>query len=449
MKLLGLDEFINESAVVDVRSYNKKLNNAADVICRFINKKTGKDYKKYPFTVQHVINGKPLYGIMFYSNKDDSAFRVTESGNRFSIVGSLEYYSDHYSEKVDIQISSDSFPIVKLLNEFILLISNKSYNKSISESFINESLYESAVIDDSVKDKIENLLNTNISAKQISRDLGLPYRKILKVKRNINTKEVDSPIEKKNTLALEDRVKILDETLADVYEISRRVGAGAFNSLFISGRAGTGKTYNVEKALKDEGLQEDDDYVIISGAASVIMIYIKMYQFNGKTLVFDDCDSVFKDEAGRNLLKAALDTKPVRKISYMKRTNMLYDPKEFENKPEEEFNALESGLVPNRFDFTGRIIFISNLDKKKADPDGAISSRSILVDVNPDDATLMERIRLLLPHLEPTEMPLNEKEEIFEFIKNSRDVTMRTFVKAAGFKMAGLKNWKRMTERYL
>ena len=107
--------------------------------------------------------------------------------------------------------------------------------------------------------------------------------------------------------------------MEDIYQISRRVGAGAFNSLFISGRAGTGKTYNVERALRDEGLTEDQDYVLVSGAASVIMMYKKFYQYRTGTLVFDDCDAVFRDENGRNLMKAALDTKSVRKISYLKR----------------------------------------------------------------------------------------------------------------------------------
>ena len=67
--------------------------------------------------------------------------------------------------------------------------------------------------------------------------------------------------------------------MEDIYQISRRVGAGAFNSLFISGRAGTGKTYNVERALRDEGLVEDEDYVLVSGAASVIMMYKKFFQY--------------------------------------------------------------------------------------------------------------------------------------------------------------------------
>jgi hypothetical protein len=176
---------------------------------------------------------------------------------------------------------------------------------------------------------------------------------------------------------------------------------------------------------------------------------IKLFQYNDKVLVFDDCDAVFRDENGRNILKAALDTKKVRKISYLKKIKDIYDPLMYENDPDGELDAIERGEIPAYFNFTGRVVFISNLPKDKADPDGAIRSRSILIDVSPDDATLMERMRVLLPQLEPMELPLKDKEEIFEFMKSSKNVSMRTFVKAAGFKLAGLPNWKRMAERYV
>ena len=292
-------------------------------------------------------------------------------------------------------------------------------------------------------------LKSGKSAAKISRDLKISYGAILKLKRNetINLEEPAAVAANEETLA--DKVKFLDETLQDIYDIARKVAAGAFNSLMISGRAGTGKTFSVEKALKDEGLIIDDDYIMVSGAVSTIMMFKKMFQYRNKVLVFDDCDAVFRDENGRNILKAALDTKKVRRISYLKKSGLVFDPKDFEMDPEGEFNMIENGMVPAYFDFAGRVIFISILPKDKADPDGAIRSRSILMDVNPDDATLMERIKTLLPYLDPKDMPLKDKQEIYEFMKKANDVSMRTFVKAAGLKQAGLKNWERMTKRYL
>ena len=63
--------------------------------------------------------------------------------------------------------------------------------------------------------------------------------------------------------------------------------------------------------------------------------------------------------------------------------------------------------------------------------------------------TIMERMKRLIKFMEPLDMPIEEKEEVFEYIKDSKNVSMRTFVKAACFKQTGVKNWKRILERYL
>jgi hypothetical protein len=439
---------INESYSSSITSVGQesKLNQAADIIMSFLNKKTRKDFKKFPFLAYS--NGVP--GVMLYSSKDNSAVRVGGGGGTFpGVIGQLDYFSDGASYVADFSISSQTFPIVALVNEFTKLINEPSYTREIetvTESVVNENKKSFTLAE---QKEILNRLNKGESGANIARDMGVSYGMILQLKKNVSVPEDVNPAVKQNELTLDDKVKLLDETLDDLYQISRRVAAGAFNSLMVSGRAGTGKTFSVTKALKDEGLVEDDDFIVVSGAVSVIMMYKKLFQYRAKTLVFDDCDAVFRDETGRNILKAALDTKKVRRISYLKKTGLVFDPKDFENDPEGEFLAIENGLVPGYFDFGGRVIFISNLPKDKADPDGAIRSRSILIDVNPDDMTLMERIKLLLPDLEPREMALKDKEEIFEFMKKAKDVSMRTFVKAAGFKQAGLPNWERMAQRYL
>ena len=424
-----------------------KLGQAANIICSFLNKKTKLDFKVFPFGVKS--NG--IEGVMLYSDKGTAAVRVGGKGmNRGpGIVGDLAFFSDAGSRKADFVMSSDSFPITALVSEFAKLISEPAYAKEVET--LQESVNEGTrgVLSAQEQKMVLKQLKSGKSAAKISRDLKISYGAILKLKRN-ETVTLEAPAAvAANEETLADKVKFLDETLQDIYDIARKVAAGAFNSLMISGRAGTGKTFSVEKALKDEGLIEDDDYIMVSGAVSTIMMFKKMFQYRNKVLVFDDCDAVFRDENGRNILKAALDTKKVRRISYLKKSGLVFDPKDFEMDPEGEFNMIENGMVPAYFDFAGRVIFISNLAKDKADPDGAIRSRSILMDVNPDDATLMERIKTLLPYLDPKDMPLKDKEEIYDFMKKANDVSMRTFVKAAGLKQAGLKNWERMTKRYL
>lgn len=466
MHYLSFKQFVNESnkrnsskgenmiSEAITAKTDPKLQKAADLIASYINKKTKLDFKAISIDELIVVDGAESIGKMFVSDKGNyPAIRVVANtnANQPGIVGQLEYYSEiGMNVNCDYVFSSDNFPIVQLVVEAARIIGDKKYaaqaEMAMNESSLNES--SSKLSNEEIK-MISKKLNSGQSAKDISEELGIPYYKILKIRKNAPAMTKDHPSIAMNEQTLDDKVKFLEETMEDIYDISRKVAAGAFNSLFISGRAGTGKTYNVERALKDEGLEIEDDYIIVSGAVSVIMMYKKMFQYRNQTLVFDDCDAVFRDENGRNLLKAALDTKKVRRLSYLKKSSSVFDPKDYENDPQGEYEMIENGIVPSYFEFAGRVIFISNLDKDKADPDGAIRSRSILVDVNPDDATLMERMRKLLPHLEPKEMAINEKEEIYEFMKKANDVSMRTFVKAAGFKMAGLSNWQRMAQRYL
>ena len=438
---------VNESLGYDGFASKTKLGQAASVIASFLNKKTKKDFRVFPF----MMKSDGVDGVMLYSAKDSSAVRVGGKGmNRGpGIVGDLAYFSDAAKSNADYVISSENFPITALCYEFAKLISEPSYAKEVET--LQESVNEAArgVLKPQEQKMVMKQLKSGKSAAKIARDLGISYGAILKLKRNTNVTLEEPAAVQVNEETLNDKVKYLDETLDDIYQISRKVAAGGFNSLMISGRAGTGKTYSVEKALADEGLIIDDDFIMVSGAVSTIMMFKKMFQYRTKVLVFDDCDAVFRDENGRNILKAALDTKKVRRISYLKKSGLVFDPKDFEMDPEGEFNMIENGMVPAYFDFAGRVIFISNLAKDKADPDGAIRSRSILIDVNPDDATIMERIKTLLPYLEPRDMAMEDKLEIYEFMKTANDVSMRTFVKAAGFKDANLPNWKRMTKRYL
>lgn len=444
-RILSFEDWAITEGFGDKTGGEVALLKAAELIGKYINRQTNGGWKRFPLVTY--FGGVP--GVMFFSDKSDGAFRVMGKGKGRGpgIVGSLDQLDRFWHDEVLFSLSSDSFSIMSLVGEFTRLMSDPKYMREVETEGVMES--RGGTLTPAQHKMIEAGLSRGQSVLSLSKELGVKYSLVAKVKKGGFVGTESTPAVEANEQTLEDRVKFAEETMQDVYDISRAVAAGGFNSLFISGRAGTGKTFNVEKAMHDEGLEEGEDWIKISGAVSTVIMYKQLFQYRDKVLVFDDCDAVFNNEDGRNILKAALDTKRVRKISYMKKVGFLYDPKDFVNNPQGEFNAQESGLVPNQFEFSGRVIFISNLDKNKADPDGAIRSRSILIDVNPDDATLMERLRLLLPHLEPVDMPMQDKEEIYEFMKQAKDVSMRTFVKAAGFKMAGLSNWKRMASRYL
>ena len=87
-------------------------------------------------------------------------------------------------------------------------------------------------------------------------------------------------------------------------------------SLMITGIAGIGKTYLVKERFKANNLKEGMDFHMVSGHSSPMGLYKFLHDHSDSMIVFDDCDSVFKDETSINILKSALDSYDVRKVCW-------------------------------------------------------------------------------------------------------------------------------------
>lgn len=203
-------------------------------------------------------------------------------------------------------------------------------------------------------------------------------------------------------------------------------------SAIISGSGGLGKSYTVLQQLEIAGLVEDDDYVIIKGFSTARGLYNKLYDHSDKLLVFDDCDSVLTDKVAANLLKGALDSYDKRVITW---------------------NAapVPGAERENRFEFTGRIVFISNLSQSALPQ--ALVSRSATVDVTMDVEEKIERMETVLPYLSQ-QTPLSIKEECLELLKeyryHAKDLNFRTLLKVIAIREASEKDeamddWKDMS----
>lgn len=152
--------------------------------------------------------------------------------------------------------------------------------------------------------------------------------------------------------------------------MTRRLVAGKVPSLIISGPPGLGKSFTVRQALaerfpdgpekqtllEEEGADAIADmdanldgqlhYDTVSGSISAVGLYQALwYTRNGGILVLDDVDDVFRDETALNLLKGALDSSPIRTISWRK-----------------EARWLEENGIPDRFEFRGHVVFLTNID---------------------------------------------------------------------------------------
>jgi hypothetical protein len=100
-----------------------------------------------------------------------------------------------------------------------------------------------------------------------------------------------------------------DKQLADLENLIKMTASGASNALFIAGRGGIGKTFTVEKVLRDIGLSDGNGYFKNTGTASAAGIYSLLFKYQNDIVLFDDSDDALKDQEARNMFKAATDTK--------------------------------------------------------------------------------------------------------------------------------------------
>jgi hypothetical protein len=220
-----------------------------------------------------------------------------------------------------------------------------------------------------------------------------------------------------------------EEMFKNIERLTKMVGRGLQPSLVITGGAGMGKTHIVKSTLEEMGLKESYDFVHFKGRATAAGLFVTLYENNDKIIVLDDCDSVFRDDDAVNILKGALDSYDTRKISYIS-TKSLKD----------EFGS----EVPRHFEFSGRIIFISNISQSKLDE--AIRSRSFVADVDLTNEQMFERIEQLMPKME-SRVPASAKEQALELMKEldkefDIEINLRSFIKAARICAMGFENPK-------
>lgn len=201
--------------------------------------------------------------------------------------------------------------------------------------------------------------------------------------------------------------------------LTKMVGRGIQPSLVVTGMAGMGKTHIVKETLTDMGLIESKDFVHFKGRATAAGLFVTLYENSDKIIILDDCDSVFRDDDAVNILKGALDSYDTRKISYIT------------SKPlKDEYGD----PLPRHFEFTGRVIFISNIAQSKLDE--AIRSRSFVADISMNTEQMFLRMEQLIGKME-NKIPMKAKQQALEIMKDLHskyegiDINLRSFIKAA------------------
>lgn len=261
-----------------------------------------------------------------------------------------------------------------------------------------------------------------------------------------------------------DRVSF-GESLEHLEGLTTGLIKGSFNALFVAGRGGTGKTQTVEDTLEEHGLSDGSGFFKITGSASPIGIYTALYKNRKGIVLFDDCDGALESQDGRNIIKAATDTKKVRKIAWSKKSAGMFDPDEGPKKgkgraddeedPEtdDEDVDINGDQVPRHFEFTGRVIFISNLPLNKLDPDGALRTRAFIITIDPTPEELFERMDEIVDSIKIEGGTLNAKQRqevlaVVKTSKNAKSASLRTLVRALGLAASGAPNWEKLVQLY-
>lgn len=245
---------------------------------------------------------------------------------------------------------------------------------------------------------------------------------------------------------LAERFEILDE-------MTHAVKRGDVRAMIVSGPPGVGKSYGVEAVLQKDGLfdtlaSRKQKFEVVKGALSAIGLYAKLYEFSdkGNVLVFDDADGIFFDDLSLNILKAALDTSERRFINWNTDSRLL-----------------RSEGIPDRFEFKGSVIFISNIkfahvrSKKLRDHLNALESRCHYIDLEMD--TEREKILRIRQVIKSKEMLAKYdfapevQDELIEFIESNKDrlreLSLRTVIKTADLRKAFPKSWMSMAKTTL
>jgi len=265
--------------------------------------------------------------------------------------------------------------------------------------------------------------------------------------------DTDAIKRREREVAKESDQEILDrlgERFEILNEMTKAVKTGDVRAMIVSGPPGVGKSYGVEQVLQKDGLfdtlaERKPKFEVVKGAMSAIGLYAKLYEFSGKgnVVVFDDCDSILMEDLSLNILKGALDSSERRFISWNTDSRLL-----------------RSEGIPDRFEFKGAAIFITNIkfehvrSKKLRDHLDALESRCHYIDLQMDtDREKILRIKQVVNQagmLDRYEFDTVVKDELIKFVEDNqtklRELSLRMVLKLADLRKSFPKSWTAMAK---
>ena len=253
----------------------------------------------------------------------------------------------------------------------------------------------------------------------------------------------ENPIHKESDEDIEARIK---DTYESMESLVASVSANVVNSLIISGAPGIGKSHTVDKVLREVNDGADYNFVSHKGYLRASHLFRLLWEnrYKGMTIVIDDCDSIFADETAMNILKAALELKPIRRIGWGS---------------EKEFTDEDGETIPRYFDYEGSIIFLTNKDirgeiaanNKNAPHLSALESRSLLLDMKirtKREYLIKIKQTIKAGMLQVQGFNIDDEAEIMDFVEHNQEnlseLSLRMVEKIAALYRSNPSNWKKL-----
>lgn len=250
----------------------------------------------------------------------------------------------------------------------------------------------------------------------------------------INEHFTGSPTAKKSSkeqrIKIDDHIHSLKTKDKDYKPVQKQIeGLNASYARFLksksplmisSGGAGLGKTYNFKAVAKFMGLKpyketdepgsEDYDYFEAPETKTAPNLVELLKNHNGKTIVFDDSDEVFKNPDNLGILKKATASSGDRIVGWKSKSESNIDP----------------------FNFTGQILIITNENQSyftKNPHIDAVYSRAIKNDIQATKKEKLDSMGSMIHKMDfhgierqgKKEDDVAEREEAFKILKKNID----------------------------
>jgi len=211
-------------------------------------------------------------------------------------------------------------------------------------------------------------------------------------------------------------------TYAELREIAEAFTLNHHHLLVLVGNGGVGKSETMRNTMAEVfGAETEGRWGFISVKTAPMALYQKLHDFRLVPMVIDDVDQLLAERQNIALLKAACDTRPVKRIAWHSMTR-----------------TLAANNLPTEFESISNVCVILNDLAETHKNMQALLNRGLVVEFKPDAMEV---------HREVARGGWFDDQEVFEFIGEHLEYiqtpSLRSYTKWRDTKRSGL-NWKKL-----